>query len=131
MRRERRTVPGLTEAQRVYFSFDCDMLDNLSANFESSEAERQCYEAHRDEIIAERIQATPCQRPSAWWRWEKGMSKPIDPLNDFYNNLAEAEKLYDLGELHPEELPALDHLRRYYGRCRAMEEDRCKALARA
>ena len=114
---------ALTEARMIFFQFDMDMYDNIVAGFRSSVDERQCYEQHEQEIIENCIQHTPCRRPRMWWKGHGG-DRPIDPLNDFYNKLAEAEALYAMGEIRPEELPALDHLRAFYGRCRAMERDR-------
>ncbi len=121
MRRERRTIPGLTEAERIFFLYDEDMLDGITAGFKSTEDERACYEEHRDEILAERIKFTPCQRPRAWWKYEHNMDRPRDPHDDFFDRLAEAEALHDMKVLTSTEYIHLEDLRDFYARCREVD----------
>ncbi len=112
----------LTEDRLLFFIYGYD-LDGFNAGFDTEDAMMKCYQANKEEIIEACIDSRPCSRPDAFWI-AKDKPRPIDPLNDFYNKLAEAEALYTMGEIRPEELPHLDHLRQFYGRCRAMERDR-------
>ncbi len=120
-RRERRTIPGLAEGQRIYFLYDEDMLDGITAGFKSTDDERECYEAHRDEILAESVKFHPCKRPRAWWRYDHGMDRPKDPHDDFFDRLAEAEALHDMKALTSTEFIHLEDLRSFYQRCREVD----------
>ncbi len=122
MRRERRKVPGLSEGQRIYFLYDEDMMDGITAGFKSTDDMRECYLTHREQIISERIDFHPCSRPSAWWRWDKGMSRPKHPNDDFLDPWFEAETLRDLEELTPIEYQHLQTIREFYGQYRDLED---------
>ena len=122
MRRSRRSIPGLTEGQLIYFLYGCDMMDGITAGFKSTTDERECYEAHRDIILHEYIKSNPCSRPGAWWKWNKGISKPKHPNDDFLDPLYEAETIRDMKELRPDEYAHLEEMRAFYGKYQDLED---------